>query len=163
MANWTLVYATNENGVRTAGSLEELHLAATQGGDIKVACSAGLDILETRYCASVSAWIGSEGEKVVAATYAHAIATVPFPGKVALAVADPLQLEYLVYNSGGFRSLARLTVVIDGKDGTELFTVETELLRAMPLRWYARDYSVPPFRWLRDLVGRVTGLSRRES
>jgi hypothetical protein len=29
----------------------------------------------------------------------------------------------------------------------------------MPMRWYARDYGVPPFRWL---VEAVTGLFRRE-
>ena len=150
MADWRLVYATGATGARTAGSLEELHLAATRGGDIKVAYNPGSGIWWARYCASVRTWVASEGETMVAATYADALNTALFPGGQPLAIPEPFQLEYHVYNSNGFRSFARFNL--------EGGTVETEL-RQMPMRWYARDYSVPPFRWI---VEAVTGLFRRE-
>jgi hypothetical protein len=152
MADWRLVYATDAAGARTAGSVEELHLAASRGGDIKVAYSPASGIWWARYCPSVRTWV-ADGEKLVAATYADAVNTALFPGGVALAIPEPLQLEYHVYNSGGFRSFARLDL--------EAGTVHTEF-RLMPMRWYARDYSVPPFRWILETVGRITGLSRRE-
>lgn len=147
MADWGLIYATDAAGAVTFGSLLELDRAASRGGDIKVAYRPATGVWWSRYCASVTVR-GTGIARSVAATYSDALDTGDRPEGVA--VGAPLQLEYHVYNSSGFRSFVRFNPATGD--------VHTEL-RRMPMRWYARDYEVPLFQWL---VTSLVGVFRRD-